>query len=278
VLYCASQETNPALLVQLFSAPVDGSGPAVAVNPPLVTGGRVDRDFELTPDGTRVVYAAEQEIDGRLELYIAPADASSSPIELSGPIGASLPRPDASHWALDVNDSRALYRAWRQSQSALGLLVSVPLDASSAPIVLHSFLRSGGPQHRLGHSHLVYLDFENGPAFHAVPLSGEEPPVRLTPPMVAGGSVSSFQLGPRGDRLLYVADQDVDGRRELYWVPLDGGRAVQRVNPPLAPGGQVGFAYQCTPDGNRVAYLAEVSQSGIPELFLDYLTPAHRAR
>ena len=278
VLYCLSLEANPALLVQLLSAPVDGSSPAVVVHPPLVTGGKVEREFALTPDGSSVVYAAEQEVDNRYELYVAPADASAPPVKLNGPSGADLPRLDRNNWWLEISGSRAFYPAFRQSQGAIGLLMSVPVDGSSPPLELLSFLRTEPPLTAIGRTHLAYLDRTDGPAFYSLPVDGSAPPVRLTPPFVAGGDVSGFRVDPTGQRLLYLADQELDGRRELYWMPLDGSRPVRKVNPPLAPGGQVGYAYGFTPEGNRVTYLAEVHQATVPELFLDYLTPMVRAR
>ena len=78
--------------------------------------------------------------------------------------------------------------------------------------------------------------------------------------------------------MLYLADQEVDERREVYWVPVDGSSPARKINPALPPGSQVSYAYQFTRDGNRVLYLADVHQTGTPELFLDYLTPAYRRR
>ena len=45
-------------------------GAAARVNGPMVAGGGVER-YDLSPDGQRVVYSADQEIDQVDELYAA---------------------------------------------------------------------------------------------------------------------------------------------------------------------------------------------------------------
>ena len=48
--------------------PSDGSGVAVKLNGPLVAGGGIQR-FSVSPDGSRVVYQADQDADEVEELY-----------------------------------------------------------------------------------------------------------------------------------------------------------------------------------------------------------------
>ena len=70
VLYCASG----GAALELFHAPLDGSSPPEAVNGPLVAGGNTlryggDPVYEITPDGGRVVYIADQDRDEDHELF-----------------------------------------------------------------------------------------------------------------------------------------------------------------------------------------------------------------
>ena len=75
---------------------------------------------------------------------------------------------------------------------------------------------------------------------YSVPVDGSAPAVRLNPPLVAGGNVEWPPLfSPDSSRVVYVADQDVDGMLELYSVPLAGGTVV-KLNAPLIPAGDVG--------------------------------------
>ena len=61
VVYIADQETDA--VTELYSVPAAG-GPVVKLNGPLVAGGAVSnvpraRHFQITPDGSRVVYLAD---------------------------------------------------------------------------------------------------------------------------------------------------------------------------------------------------------------------------
>ncbi len=47
------------------------------LNPPLTNGGVVYA-FQITPDGTRAIYRADQNLDGTIELFSIPADGSDA--------------------------------------------------------------------------------------------------------------------------------------------------------------------------------------------------------
>lgn len=78
---------------ELFGVPLDGSAPAVRLNPPLVPGGNVhlantlDATYaDVTPDGVWAVYEADQEVDNVRELFAVPADGSRPAVKLNGPL------------------------------------------------------------------------------------------------------------------------------------------------------------------------------------------------
>lgn len=61
-----------------------------------------------------------------------------------------------------------------------------------------------------------------------VPADGSQAPLKLNPPLVAGGDVTRFAAG-NGGRVLYLVDQEQDEVHELYLAELDV--------PPKAPFG-----------------------------------------
>lgn len=74
VVYAADQETDEVL--ELFEAPIDGHRAPTRVNAPLVTGGDALSSlgrpaFELTPDDGAVVYLADGNTDGVVELWVS---------------------------------------------------------------------------------------------------------------------------------------------------------------------------------------------------------------
>ncbi len=50
--------------------------PATKLNMPLPAGGSVV-EFRITPDGSRVVYRADQDVDNVFELYSVPVQGGS---------------------------------------------------------------------------------------------------------------------------------------------------------------------------------------------------------
>ena len=61
-------------------------------------------------------------------------------------------------------------------------------------------------------------------------------------PLVAGGNVDIFRLDPLSNRVVYSADQDTNGKFEIYSVPVVGGTPL-KLNPPikLTGGGDAGI-------------------------------------
>ena len=88
VVYLADQNTDQVF--ELFSAPVRGTTPipdagvVVRLNGQLDAGGNVSSSFAISPDGTRVVYVANQDSASVFELYSVPIAGGSSVKLISG--------------------------------------------------------------------------------------------------------------------------------------------------------------------------------------------------
>src|SRR5262245_11089542 len=61
-----------------------------------------------------------------------------------------------------------------------------------------------------------------------------------------GGSKWAIQFSPDGQTVVYLADQAVNDRTELFAVGIDGAQAPLVLNGPLPAGGNVGTAYDAT--------------------------------
>ena len=101
---------------------------------------------------------------------------------------------------------------------------------------------------------------------YSVPVAGGTP-VKLHPPLVAGGDVAiDWEVAPRitsdGTRVVYVADQATDGYDNLYVVPIGGGASV-----PVGGAGSLGGSrildFEISPDGEWVAMVQEL-ESFVP--------------
>ena len=79
------------------------------------------------------------------------------------------------------------------------------------------------------------------------------------------GDVSSHLQSPDGQWVVYLADQDTDGLRELYSAPADGSAAPVKLDG-AATTGNVGLPpglCKITPDSERVLYGANDAVTGL---------------
>ena len=177
----------------------------------------------ITPEGSRVLYVADQEVDERFELYGVAIDGSSAPVRLSGALVAG---GDALAFETTPDGGRVLYLADQEVDER---------------VELYSVPGAGGPAVKLSagaHVDVFHFDPQGarvvyrarvgaGPfELFSAPVDGSQPPVRLNSALVSGGQVEpDFRISPDGAWVAYVADQRADEVRELFAVPIEGGRA-----------------------------------------------------
>ena len=105
----------------------------------------------------------------------------------------------------------------------------------------------------------------------SVPIGGGNA-VRISGDLPGGGDVGAtgrtadFQISSDSQRVVYLADQNVDGQRELFSVPIAGGAAI-RLNTELTISGSDVVDFLISPDGQQVLYLADQNDNDTFELF-----------
>ncbi len=340
VVYRADQDTQGK--VELYRIPIDAGSPAVRLNQRLVALGDVN-SFRLTPDGGRVVYLADAELDERVELYSVPSDASRPPVRLNAGLVSG---GDVTHFAISPDGERVVYRADQVNNGQFDLfsvpvqgkrpplrhldgtvrrdlvrltmlpagrrvepdflvsadgaqviyranpaeatsveLFRVPIHGGAGPVQLSALLAAGGDVISFAlspdQSRVVYLaDQRADQVFElfSVPLVGSGGgPVLALDTLPAFADVTSFRIDPDSQRVVYLADRDVDDVLELFAVPLDGSAPPRRVNPPLPAGGGIQAGFVLIP-GDRVLYRADQESNDVFELFLGLLERKDRIR
>lgn len=241
VVYRADQEANDVW--ELYSVPIAGPAHAqVKLNPPLPAGGNV-LSYQISPDGSRVVYRADQDsvrpfpdVGGVYELYSVPiAGPAVAGVKINHPLRfeVQICMPGEDKYADDVvsfeispDSSRVIYRAKR------------------------------------------YLDCEHVHELFSVPIAGPvDDVVQLSGTMVTGGDLSEYEVSADSSRVVYQADQDTDGVSELYSVPVGGpAGAGVKLNNPLVTGGDVS-GFSISGDSSRVVYRADQETNGLYELY-----------
>jgi Tol biopolymer transport system component len=264
VVYRATQDA--ADILELYRAPSDGSSGSVRLLGPLVAGGDVT-DFQVDPSGQEVVYRADQDADEVFELYRVPL-AGGATTKLSGALVAGgdvlATTFGRRFFALSPDGTRVLYVADQLADNTFELF-GAPVDGSAPAIRLNAPFPLGGdvgtlvpPAFSADGTRVAYLADQTTDEIVellSVPGDGSAPPVSVSPALDIGpvvGDVTAFRVLPDGARALYVADQEVDERFELYGVTLTGARTVTKLSDPAA--GDVLDDFQPTVDGARVVY------------------------
>jgi len=268
---------------ELWSAPLDASQPAVLLTPPADPDRCVDR-YLVTPDESRVIYRADQDTDEQYELYSVPLDGSSAPLRLNGPLVAGgdvggrrstlevpheleptfeltpdglqvIYRADA-----DIVERRGLFRVASDGSSAAAPLFTLPAHASVSDFAI----APDGTRVALR----ADLDTDEVQELYVVALGGGTP-LCVSGPLVPGGEVAfldghGFAFSPDGNRLVYVADQEQDGRFELFGAQADGSGAPVWLSDVGASGtSPAGVrAFQLSPNGRWVAFESDLLQPG----------------
>lgn len=125
VVYLADQEIVGTSELYAKSLPVLGGPitiiipPASKLNAPLIANGDVFK-FAISPDASRVVYTADQDISNVNELYSVPL-ADGTVTELNGLL---VPNGNVTTFAISPDGSRVVYRADQQTNDIFALFAA----------------------------------------------------------------------------------------------------------------------------------------------------------
>ena len=230
-------------------------------------------DPEIAPDGTRVVFIHTPE-GGRNELFSAVTRSSAAPVRLT-PAGQF-----AQFVTISPDSRRVLYT---QSTAQGTTLYGVPIGGPVGARV--TLAANVGTSPRIAVSPdgaKVVFASASADRLLVVPITGPASAAkRLTDPFVAGGTAGPVQIGVDSRSVVYTADQEAPGVRQLYRVPLTLTPApdppTTRLNGPLASGGDVG-AFKLAPSNSNVIYEADESTDGVNELYRVNLAGGGRVR
>ena len=270
VAYVADQDVNDVF--EVYVAPIGGNLPAVKISGAMVAGGSVEAArLQISPDSSRVLYMADQDVDGMVELYSVGFGAP--PVELSA---LAATNRDVSWFVISPDSTRVAYIADQDTNDVFELY-SAPLNGGSAPIKLSQTPVAGGDAATMRidptSTYVVYsgdLVVDEVYELFCVPLDGSSPPIRMNRPLPGGADVdiSSFRIDPTGRWVLYHAD-DFPGVQELFVAALDGQHDVVKVNGEYLGSSPATLDGAFTPDGDRIVYRAPEDYRNVDELWIN---------
>lgn len=213
----------------LWSVPLHGGAPVPLMT--LLPGRQVYGAARITPDGARVVYVADQDTQGKPELYSVPISGGpsvriSKDLVLGGHVlnfdlSLSL---DQVYYEADAVTNNTV-ELWRVPVTG-GLSVRVNRTLPATNYDVFEYANGGSPEYvvyRVGRT--VQGRYE----LWSVSATGTSSSARRISPssMVTGGAVNDhFSISPDGS-VVYLADTIDDNRFDLWSVPIAGGTSTR---------------------------------------------------
>lgn len=210
--------------VDLYRGSVSGRQPVVRLNT-LHAPGRAVQEFQLTPDGGRVVYRADTFVNQRFELFSVPADGSSPPVSIHPGLTVVA---DVLEFQLTASGKSVVYK-FRPSPGANQLFVA-PNDGRSLPRRIGSDNVGAYRVDPLGRRVVFLSPPRPGfPLLFSAPLDGSSPAVRIDlddrPDLAPEGD---FRISPDGGRVVYV-EREGFLPASVYGTPIDAGRPPVKI-------------------------------------------------
>lgn len=224
-----------------------------------------------SPDGHRIAFAADQDLDSRCEIYVASADGGSVPSRVGH---ATEFRFFSFAWSPD--GSRLAIAGERAAGERIELCVVSAIDGSE-PIEVSGALGPNGDVQRFAWSpdgqrlgFLADRETDQIPELYVSAAAGGGEPVKVSG-APGKGSVQSFAWSPDGARLAFSANKDALPVVELYVASAAGELAPVNVSGTLVAGGGVdSFDFRWSPDGTRLAFIAEKDVDNMRELYVAF--------
>lgn len=269
VAYRADQDAEGMNELYLVSA--DNPGVSVKLNGPLAPDTDVLDGYMFSPDGSRIIYLADQDQKDLDQLYI---------VDIAMPGVSTRLNPDlvqdgnvTNVFAFSPDGNTVAYVA-DQLEDGVFELFSVDPAIPETASKLNGPLVQDGDVCRFRFSpdstRVAYCadqDTDGVLELYTVELGAPGASQKLNPPLVQDGDVTSaYGFGPDSSFVVYTADQEVDDREELYRVDIAAPGAAVKLNAALVEGGNV-FDFRIRPDGASVSYLADQDAEGVFELY-----------
>jgi hypothetical protein len=269
------------LLAGLWPSTPPAAQAAVAVFNPKLSGDSLavsEEDFQISPDGSRVVYRASDVAGSRRRLYSAPSDGSAPPALLSPVL---MPGETVSQFKIAPDGQTVLFLIENLSTNKQELykvpLLDGDVDKLNGPLPVFArveqFMISPNGQY------VVYradIDADNSFDLFSVPLDGDAV-LRINAALGNDRSIESdFAISPDSKRVVYRADLNSNNVVEVFTSSLSATGST-RLNDDLVLGGDVS-SFQITPNSQSVLYIADQDANSHFDLyrvnFIDELAPA----
>lgn len=224
VVYVAQQTTLN--VSDLYTVNLDGSG-NTKINPALPSGGNVEgltysSNIDISPNGSKIIYIADQVTDEVYELFAVNWDGSGF-LKLNSALTSG---GDVYLHRITPNSQSVVFSASLDSSSMIELY-KVNIDGSGQTKLSGTLVSGGNVGEFQISNDSQYVVFRADKVTDTIDeifstkLNGSAA-VKLNRNIVAGGSIRTFQITSDSQRVIYTADAEIAGLVEIYSVKMDG--------------------------------------------------------
>lgn len=270
---------------ELYLVDLASTGTSERLNGDLPIGGDVRGGFSFSPDGSQVLYVADQDVEGVGDLYVADVAAPGTTTKVN-PTFVDGGDITGTGYAFSPDGATIVYIA-DQDVNSVDDLYAVDVSNPGVSTKLNPTLVAEGDLCTFKFSpdstkvaYCADQDVDATLELYVVELAVPGVSMKVNAALTAGGDVQSatFLFGPDNDFMVYRADQEVDGDNELYRVELATPGVSTKINEALPAGGDVSF-FDLAPDGLQVVYAADQDTEGVAELYaVDLSTPGSSSK
>ncbi|HEY0939778.1 MAG TPA: hypothetical protein VGE08_06750 [Steroidobacter sp.] len=256
---------------ELYLVNVANPGNAQKLNGALPPSGWVRGNYAFSPDSSKVLYRADEDTAGVLELYLVDVGSPGQAQKVNAPLTAG--GNVSAEFRFSADGTKIGYVADQDTDETLELYV-VATDALGSATKVSGPMGSTGDVCRFKFSpdsqRVAYCadqDTDGLIELYTVALNAPGQSVKLNSTLVAGGRVhTDYQFSSDSSFIVYRADQEQVDIAELYQVKLATPGVTTKLNQPLIAGGDV-ENFRLTGDDSRVAYLAEQDAADVWEIY-----------
>lgn len=259
--------------IELWSVPLAGPATdAVKLNPAPVAGGEANYRPGFTPDGSRVLFAADLLVNGVDELWSVPVAGPAEAAIRLNPTPVAGGRVANSAWRVSPDGAHVIFLGDLAVFNRFELWIAAVDGETGSAVAISGAVTAGGNVSGFAitpDSQRVLFDgdlsSDGRRQLYSARLDDPSSRLRLTTLQQADSNVGLYQIDAASESVYLLLDHPVDEQPQLHRADVDRA-GFQRVNRLLEPGELVHSLF-VAPGGGGVAH-AIGSSSGAFELWV----------
>lgn len=226
--------------------------------------------FQLTPDKTRIIYAANSTTDGTAIYSVFPDGSDHR--RISAPILGSSMIPHFSHFYVSPDSTKVAFVADGDGNGFNDLILAPVLGGPNITVSDRQVSTPvTAPQFTSDSQFIFYMarkDIMTPFDFLYSSNLVAQGSVQLHPDLIFSGEIKSFSVVPGTQKVIYVAEQDDWDNTELFLATANLAASSVKLHADLSGSNKnVRPYFEISNNANHVVFIADLSVEGVFEYF-----------